>query len=143
MAEKHNVESEKIRIWLKEFEQEFQDQQTAQEVKALATQVEAYLAEAASKEYKPQPENLQKFIEVSAFFQTCAKELGGKITFLDFKPAALHAGITMEVPLLDLYQESLQAFVKMAGQADVLGITPTADGGLLVEAGVNQVWQAE
>ena len=143
MTEKRNVESEKIRAWLKEFEQEFQDQQAAQEVKALATQVETYLAEAAQREYKPQPENLQKFMEVSAFFQACAKELGGKITFLDFKPEALHAGITMEVPLLDLYQESLQAFAKMASQADVLGITPTADGGLLVEAGVNQVWQAE
>ena len=92
--------------------------------------------------YIANTENYQRFVEVYTFFRIFAEENDGKIKHLDISPEAIHADVSIDVPIIDLVGSELKEFAAILAKVDVFGITPTASGSLLIDASVNYVWKA-
>lgn len=87
------------------------------------------------------PENYNRFLIVYSYFKGFAKKYGGKVTYTDTDPSSVHGGMTLEVPLVDLYHDHLSEFVKVLGLVDVFGINPTSSGEIMLDVTVNNLWE--
>lgn len=88
------------------------------------------------------PENYQRFVEVYTYFRRFAEENDGKIAYLDISPESIHADVSVDVPLVDLYKGLLKEFAEILTKIDVFGITPTTTDSMLIGVSVNNVWKA-
>lgn len=92
--------------------------------------------------YIMNPDNYKRFVEVYTYFRIFAEENEGKLKHLDIAPESIHADVSVEVPIVDLFKDSLHGFVDILSKVDVFGITPTTTDSLLIDASVNYVWKA-
>lgn len=107
-------------------------------IKELALQIEAKRLE--QKKYILNTENHEKFIDVYTFFKRLIDDVGGRVKYIDVRPESVHADVSVEVPLLDFYRDTLKEFTEILSKVDVFGITPTTKDTLLIDASVNYLW---
>ncbi len=117
------------------------EKETLEFVKDLALKVEEKKRKFEGT-YIMNPENYQRFVEVYTYFRIFADENEGKLTHLDIAPTSIHADVSIDVPIVDLFKDSLKGFTDILSKVDVFGITPTASDSLLIDASVNYVWKA-
>lgn len=115
-------------------------QELMEYVKELGLQIEKKKLE-SPEAYELDEENYKKFADVYAYFNRFAKENDGKVKYMDLRSNSIHADVSIEVPLVDLYRDGLAEFTEILAKADVFGVTPTANGELRIDASVNNVWK--
>lgn len=117
------------------------ERETFEFVKDLALKVEENKKKFEGM-YVVDPEKYQRFVEVYTYFRIFAEENDGKLKHLDIAPTSIHADVSIDVPIVDLFKDSLLGFTDILSKVDVFGITPTASDSLLIDASVNYVWKA-
>ena len=88
------------------------------------------------------PENYQRFVKVYAYFLDLAESNEGTVSRLDIKPTSIRAGISIEVPIVELLRDSIREFTDILSDVDVFNVTAGASDSLLIDASVNDVWKA-
>lgn len=107
----------------------------------LSTQVLKAMEE-ANGHYAVNQDNMKRFNRVYDYFVGLAEENDGEVKQLDIRPQSIHARISVEVPSLDLHGDDTKAFLDILGLVDVFAIRQTAPDNLLIETGVDCVWEA-
>lgn len=119
---------------------EMKEQATFQCSHELAVQVEANRAKFDGK-YVVNAQNLRKFSEIYDFFCGVADDDGGEVVYLDIHPESKFSNISVEVSTVDLYKGTMKQFIDILQYVDLLEVKPTAADGLLISAGVCNVWE--
>ncbi len=107
----------------------------------LALQIGEKCAEFKGK-YVVNNHNMEKFGKVYDFFCRVADEEGGEVRCLDIHPGSAYAHASIEVSLIDLHEDMMKEFVDILQYVEVLEVKPTTSDSLLINAGVNHVWES-
>lgn len=110
-------------------------------VKRLALAVEKYKSEFEGI-YILNAENFSKFQKVHSYLLELAKDSDGKIVYCDIDPKNVHGGISIKLPMLDLYKYKLDKFKEILELVDVFGADARTDGDIQIDFSVSYVWKA-
>lgn len=88
------------------------------------------------------PENYRRFVDIYTYFRIFAEENDGKVTHLDISPESIHAGLIINLPMIDLQKQELVEFLGFLSKADVLGIESDLTDGISIDITVSYVWKA-
>lgn len=111
------------------------------DIKELALQVEEMKKEFKDV-YTVNESNLKKFNRVCDLMMTVAEESDGEITDMGFLTENLQGNVAMDVDVFDVYKDGLKAFKEVIGLADTFNVVQSDHDSVLVNVGVNNVWEA-
>ncbi len=60
---------------------------------------------------------------------------------MELNPSERHGFLSVKLPMIDVYGESLKEFKELISCVSVFGVNPTADGELLIDININDVWR--
>lgn len=84
-------------------------------------------------------EAYERFKIVFSQFRKLVTENNGVFNVVNCHPCMLGAGLTIHIPLLDLYGQLVLDFAQMVSMCNVFSVSPTMDG-IYIEANVNDLW---
>ena len=85
-------------------------------------------------------EQFNKFQKVQEICLNLAKANNGKVVYCDATPNNIHGGISVKLPLLDLYKNKLQEFRDILDLVDVFAVDPRVDDSIQLDFSISNVW---
>lgn len=85
--------------------------------------------------------NMSKFKQVCGFFAGLAEENDGEVAYIDISPESVNALVSVKVPNVDMHGDSMKQFSETLWLVDTFEIERVASDSLLINAGVNCVWE--
>ncbi len=86
-------------------------------------------------------ENFTKFCKIYAALVKLAEESNGQLKFVEVRPQALHAEVSIQLRMLDMDKERKETVLQLIEWMDECSVLPASGSSILVEAWVDYVWQ--
>lgn len=97
-------------------------------VKKMGELYEEILRFRKDDDYEINPAQLDKLVQVTAFFMDAAKQLDGRVEPVRLVPREEHSGVTAEFPVFDIVGEDIHWLCDVMQHCSALTIDPAGEG---------------